>query len=349
MSRCPSCGTEADSKFCPNCGTQISKEIESDEVEEASVHDQEQIVSEIPMPQTPPPTPQTPNNNQPNQTGSNPLVQTNQQKEPFYKKLWFCVLMVFLVPPIGIALMWVYKQPKAKVARIILTVLAALFIIIGIGSMGSTSSTSSTSQSGSTNTLFQSRELESISATYTGDTEAGAYIDSNNTGITVNATYSDGTTESVTGWSVDNPSELVASTTSDFTVSYQGKTCSLSITCTTIDEDSYKNSCEEIAYDDLARTPDDYIGTNVKFTGEVIQVLEDSSGTAYRINVTEGDYGIWDDTVLVYFENNSSSPRVLEDDIVTFYGMSSGLYTYESTIGASITVPLVYAEFIDIQ
>lgn len=341
MSRCPSCGTESDSKFCPNCGTQMPKEIKS----ETPAPNPEQIVSEIPTPKMP----QSPNVGQPNQEGFNQTIQANQKKEPFYKKLWFCVLMVFLVPPVGIALMWVNKQPESKTPRIVLTILAALFIIVGIGSMGSTGSTESTSQSEPANTIFQSKELESISATYVGNTEAGTAIDNNNTGITVTATYTDGTTESVTGWSIDNPSELVASETSDYTVSYEGKTCSLSIACTTIDEKSYKSSCEEIDYDDLARTPDDYLGTNVKFTGEVIQVIEDSDGSTYRINVTKGSYGVWDDTVLVYFENDSSSPRVLEDDIVTFYGTSSGLYTYESTMGASITVPLVYAEFIDIE
>lgn len=346
MSRCPSCGTESDSKFCPNCGAKMPEEPV---FEAASKTGQSKTTPEKGQAPTPP-SPQAPGFNTQNQPEPSQSSQ-DQNKNPFYKKLWFCVLMILLIPPVGIALIWIYKQPKSKAARVVLTILAAFIIIIGISSMGSGSSTSQSESNGSSTStsVIQSKELESISAIYSGSTEAGTSINNDNTGISVTATYSDGTTEQVTGWSVDNPGELVASQTSDFNISYQGKTCSLSIACTTLDETSYKNSCEKIPYDDLARTPDNYTGSNVVFEGEVIQVIEGTGNTTYRINVTKGDYGIWDDTVLVYFENDSSSPRILEDDIVTFYGTYGGLYTYESTMGASITVPLVYAEFIDIQ
>ncbi|WP_185748323.1 hypothetical protein [Metaclostridioides mangenotii] len=43
----------------------------------------------------------------------------------------------------------------------------------------------------------------------------------------------------------------------------------------------------------------------------------------------------------MYTEYDSSvvSERVLEDDYVTLRGISAGLYTYKSTMGASITIP----------
>ena len=153
----------------------------------------------------------------------------------------------------------------------------------------------------------------------------------------------------MSGWSIETPITLTAGTTSECTVEYKGKTCSISITCSTPDEATYKASCQSIAYDDLARNPDNYKGKNVKFTGKVVQVIEDNSGSTYRINVTKGKYSSWDDTVLVAYSPSSSSNRILEDDIVTFYGISGGLYTYKSTMGASITIPSVYAKYIDLN
>ena len=49
----------------------------------------------------------------------------------------------------------------------------------------------------------------------------------------------------------------------------------------------------------------------------------------------------------VYYQKDIVSSRVLEDDYITIYGVSEGLYTYQSTMGGKITVPLIYVEKID--
>ena len=120
---------------------------------------------------------------------------------------------------------------------------------------------------------------------------------------------------------------------------------------TTVSESEYKASCEKIAYKDIARLPDDYVGKNVVFTGEVVQVQESSwsDQIIYRINVAKDDYGFWDDTVYVTYELPEGAPRILEEDIVTFYGVCEGTYTYESVLGSNITIPSVSALYIDIQ
>ena len=41
--------------------------------------------------------------------------------------------------------------------------------------------------------------------------------------------------------------------------------------------------------------------------------------------------------------------RVLEEDNVILYGVSEGLYTYKSTMGGNITIPLINVERIDIK
>lgn len=288
-------------------------------------------------------------------------------KEPvyIYKKLWFIGLITFLCPIAGIILAVVQKKPAKKAERAALIVVACIWMIAGIaimGSMGSSSSTTGTASStSSTSSSYNSssqtstttpkkaeKKLSSITATYSGDTLSGTTIDDSNTGITVKASYSDGTSQTVTGWTVTNPGTLVGGSTNTFDISYQGKTCTLEIV-PKLTEDEYKASCSEYSYEDLARNPDDYEGADVVFTGKVVQVLEGTSSTSYRINVTKGSYGIWDDTVMVVASKTDSGSRILEDDIVTFYGTYGGLYSYESVMGATITVPLVLAQYGDLN
>lgn len=116
-------------------------------------------------------------------------------------------------------------------------------------------------------------------------------------------------------------------------------------------ESDYKASCEAVSYEDIARQPDRYNGRNVVFTGKVIQVQEGSwwsSDTIYRINVTQGEY-LWSDTVYVTYKLPEGAPRILEDDIVTFYGICTGTETYTTVLGSSVTIPSVEAQYIDIQ
>lgn len=95
------------------------------------------------------------------------------------------------------------------------------------------------------------------------------------------------------------------------------------------------------AYADVARTPDSYKGQLMAFTGKVIQVVEGTSEVNLRV-ATDGSYG---DVILVGYDPAiMGGTRVLEDDIVTVYGTCIGLYTYESTLGASISIPGLYAD-----
>ena len=100
-----------------------------------------------------------------------------------------------------------------------------------------------------------------------------------------------------------------------------------------------------ITYDQLARTPDNYKGKKVKFTGKVIQVMESSGETDLRIAVN-GDY---DTVLLVAYDPSITSTRVLEDDNVTIKGISNGLYTYKSTMSGNITIPLIKVDIININ
>lgn len=97
-------------------------------------------------------------------------------------------------------------------------------------------------------------------------------------------------------------------------------------------------------YDQLARTPDDYEFTKVKFSGKVVQVIEGEGTTQIRFAVND-DYDtiIYADIPSSLTENN----RVLEDDYLTLSGISMGLLTYESTLGGEITIPSITVDKID--
>lgn len=98
-----------------------------------------------------------------------------------------------------------------------------------------------------------------------------------------------------------------------------------------------------ITYDQLARTPDDYKGKKVKFNGKVVQVIEGDGRVNIRLAVND-DY----DTILFCeYTSDIVSSRVLEDDHITIYGVSYGLYSYKSTMGGTITIPSVVVDKID--
>ena len=93
-----------------------------------------------------------------------------------------------------------------------------------------------------------------------------------------------------------------------------------------------------ITYDQLARTPDNYIGKKVKFKGKVLQVIEGTSETDIRLGVN-GSY----DNVLycVVPKSKTTNMRILQDDNIVIMGISKGLMSYQSTLGGTITIPQV--------
>ena len=112
------------------------------------------------------------------------------------------------------------------------------------------------------------------------------------------------------------------------------------------DENAYKQSCMQYDYREISRYPSDYEGEDAYFRGYVRQVLEDGNDVQLLVDVTENDYG-WDDSIIVWYTRQSADEaRILEEDIVELWGELEGLYTYESLIGESITVPCMTAKYV---
>ena len=95
----------------------------------------------------------------------------------------------------------------------------------------------------------------------------------------------------------------------------------------------------------VSRNPENYKGNKVKITGYVLQVLGSrSEGFDIRL-ATKGHY---DNVVYIYIlSDNTPDYNILEDDKLVVYATLDGDYTYTSTMGAEITLPLAMADSVE--
>lgn len=115
---------------------------------------------------------------------------------------------------------------------------------------------------------------------------------------------------------------------------------------------AYIDKCETVAYRELKRNPNNYVGKDISVTGKVSQYL---SGGAFH----EEGFSVYEDYDLnmhdTYLDNRwyvkYTQPdinRILEDDIVTYYGKFEGLVELTSVIGAKEMYPKLVAEYHEI-
>ena len=119
------------------------------------------------------------------------------------------------------------------------------------------------------------------------------------------------------------------------------------------------DSCETVDYSTLARNPDNYKGDHLKYTGQVIQVLDSKSvfnkTTTLRVNVTAEDNQfaeggkLWKDTIICAVTIPEGGDRILENDVIDLYGVCEGLYTYETVLGNNESIPRIDIEYYTIH
>jgi hypothetical protein len=95
---------------------------------------------------------------------------------------------------------------------------------------------------------------------------------------------------------------------------------------------------QSITFDQLNRDPNKFMGKGIIFTGTIIQVMTEESGDTYRIDVGNGN------VMLCNYQYKKNELRLVENDVIRFEGVSLGLYTYETVLGAEQTVPWVYID-----
>lgn len=109
-------------------------------------------------------------------------------------------------------------------------------------------------------------------------------------------------------------------------------------------EADFKAACVAQPYVDLARIPDSYKNMRISITGKVVQVMDKSDGSQYRVAIND-DY---DQMFYVDYTGPFSQGRMLENDTVTLWGTYDGLMSYNSTLGGKITIPSLIAKYYQI-
>lgn len=98
-------------------------------------------------------------------------------------------------------------------------------------------------------------------------------------------------------------------------------------------------------YTAVARDPDAYKGGLVKFSGKIIQVMENDDIVVFRIATRNG----YDDVVYCTYSKPENYKRFLEDDKVNIWGVCAGVYTYKTVMGNEITIPSCQIERIELR
>ena len=106
-----------------------------------------------------------------------------------------------------------------------------------------------------------------------------------------------------------------------------------------------KANAQPIDYAQLKKNPDRYKGEYVKYTGEILQILEGDNITHIRLAVTKTSYGYdFNDVIFVEYPGYTD---FVDEDIVTVYGEIYGSYSYESQAGYNITLPGLIADTVE--
>ncbi len=105
----------------------------------------------------------------------------------------------------------------------------------------------------------------------------------------------------------------------------------------------FKTSCTEVSYETIMRNPSNARGTVGKVTGTVLQVVE-TRDTYQKLLVTTADSN---SVFEISYFKEAGDNNVLEKDKIVAYGIYYITDTYTAITGASKTVPVLVANYID--
>lgn len=108
---------------------------------------------------------------------------------------------------------------------------------------------------------------------------------------------------------------------------------------------NYKKQASRVSYGNLMREPEKYEGMVVTFAGQVFDRIDEQDYYyLYLHSKYDEYYGYYDDVIIIKVEKNI---KVIEQDIIRFYGVFKNLHTYTTIRGDEITVPFIEAEIVE--
>ena len=109
-------------------------------------------------------------------------------------------------------------------------------------------------------------------------------------------------------------------------------------------QEELDNARTDVTYDNLMRTPDDYLGEIVQLSGTVLQTINGDGVVQQRVAL----YDDYDQIVLIEYSEDLPEVRLLDDDYITFTGVSFGTIEYETVLGATLEIPSILVDRINI-
>ena len=110
-------------------------------------------------------------------------------------------------------------------------------------------------------------------------------------------------------------------------------------------QEKLDNARTDVTYDNLMRTPDDYFGEIVQYSGTVLQTITGDGIVQQRVAL----YDDYDKIVLIEYAEELPETRLLDNDYITFTGFAYGTITYETVLGSTLEIPLILASSIDLE
>lgn len=110
-------------------------------------------------------------------------------------------------------------------------------------------------------------------------------------------------------------------------------------------QEKLDNARTDVTYDNLMRTPDDYFGEIVQYSGTVLQTITVDGTVQQRVAL----YDDYDKIVLIEYREELPETRLLNDDYIAFTGLAFGTITYETVLGSTLEIPLILASSIDLE
>ena len=110
-------------------------------------------------------------------------------------------------------------------------------------------------------------------------------------------------------------------------------------------QEKLDNARTDVTYDNLMRTPDDYFGEIVQYSGTVLQTITGDGIVQQRVAL----YDDYDKIVLIEYAEELPETRLLDNDYITFRGLAFGTIKYETVLGSELEIPLILAESINLE
>ena len=107
------------------------------------------------------------------------------------------------------------------------------------------------------------------------------------------------------------------------------------------------SSYPTLDYTAAMRNPDSYSGKPCCVYGKVLQIMKQTHwfrDDDYVARIGTGGWGYYDNVYYVTIPVSAMDVNIIEDDMVTIYGICTGTETYSALLGNSITIPAVTAE-----